>query len=708
MSVVSVRARSFILALFIRDDGERFLLGDNGYDFIDSQLHFSANTIENDEVEKQGADGTMLAGQVRRASVQTFDGYVGDATTPKEEIEQMRREFIAFFAKDHHFRVIYVDCNRNAWQRKGGYLVDAPEVKELWQIHPEYHVGLNFEDVNYYEYDENAEGQEILANIMKVPISSAVEGGLVWDEDGAVSEDATVVYDGDTATASGTSITISDAVEAPLSDFKLKGETSQNGTPTPSAPVAVKTVTGENVVKISGKNLWPINSSIPRYNCSITPDGDSLIIVASGGTNGNIYPSFELDANTQYTFSGSFKITDFVGPAPIGALIQGYNGSSWIVIKDERATISDTSSHDFAVSFNSGSYKSIRVGFGINVYNTSAANTVVLSNPQLEKGSTATEYEPYQGQSYPISLGSIELCGIGDDGAGGYLYKDGIYKNLTDNKWYVHKEVGKYVYNNDLTGNGISSTLVAMLTPALPIAPNLSTLDGAAVSNMYGTISTEITKLGGTTSISCIRVDTSIDIADSYNAVKALAAANNFTIYYALATPTDTEITNETLVAQLEAILSQGKTYAGTNNITTVIAAGNEQGELEITYYTTYEAKVVGGGYVWEEGGSGGPTVIVNESISAVSPVWTVYGPALNPQLENATNGDVIEYVGLIAEGQTLVIDMGEQTAKLDGLNVISNVTGDFISLESGANTLLYSAGNDAPESEIGWSEIVG
>ena len=42
----------------------------------------------------------------------------------------------------------------------------------------------------------------------------------------------------------GKELTINGAPNnAPLTDFKLKGETSQNGTPTPSAPVAVQTVT---------------------------------------------------------------------------------------------------------------------------------------------------------------------------------------------------------------------------------------------------------------------------------------------------------------------------------------------------------------------------------------------------------------------------------------------------------------------------------
>lgn len=569
MSVVSVRARSFILALFIRDDGERFLLGDRGFDFKDSQLHFSANTIENDEVEKQGVDGVMLAGQVRRASVQSFDGYVGDGTTLKEEVERMRRDFIAFFAKGHHFRVIYIDCNRNAWQRKGGYLVDAPEVKELWQIHPEYHVGLNFEDVNYYEYDENAEGEEILSNIISVPISSDVEGGLVWDENGAVSEPEEIEYDTETATASGNPISIADAVEAPLADFKLKGETSQNGTPTPDAPVAVQTVTGENTLTIS--------------------DGTSA-------------------------------------------------------------------------------------------------------------------------QSYEVDLGSIELCKIG-------AYQDYVWND--NGTWKVHKAIIKYTFNGSENWTSRKGDNVGLYQLALAetilLPASSSAMPQVLSSHFKADNNNRVWASNGNPCFSavdgsnpCVLRFSKGEPTNDLAAWKTWLGSNNVSVYAILATPTDTEITNETLVAQLEAILSQGYTYAGTNNITTVIAAGNAQGELEITYYTKYNAKVVGGGYVWEAGGSGGPTIVTNESISAVSPVWTVFGPALNPMLENTTTGEQIQYVGMISEGQTLVVDMGEQTASLDGLNVISNIVGEYLTLAPGSNTLLFSADSDAPASEIGWSEIVG
>lgn len=880
MSVVSVRARSFILALFIRDDGERFLLGDRGFDFKDSQLHFSANTIENDEVEKQGVDGVMLAGQVRRASVQSFDGYVGDGSTLKEEVEQMRRDFIAFFAKGHHFRVIYIDCNRNAWQRKGGYLVDAPEVKELWQIHPEYHVGLNFEDVNYYEYDENAEGEEILSNIISVPISSDVEGGLVWDENGAVSEPEEIEYDTETATASGTNISIADAVQAPLKSLEIQGNTTQQtytgknklnyyanyqvGYSTTINGVTY-TMLPDGGIRMQGKNNTSSNSSftiigsgwdgttvqVPldgstTYMSSISrpsstyrwyvrgigsggrvvtlnSNNDTVLISGCSGityvmlqvvpnaeVNGVVYPMVEIGnqatdfepyvggtaspnpdypqavqtvtgentltisdgtntqsyevnlgknlakmANGAYSYSeadqtftlldGSITTTRTNGSYQGGAInisTGALNRWTKFCASDSHLTGSGgtytlTFSRTGDVVVSSSSSRACIYGF---IYDNDGNNTsgngqllVDLSSQtsgtytlnlaadrhlgalvfysqyisysdvefkvQLEKGSTPTSYAAY--------FEPIELCKIGD-------YQDYIYKDGTD--WKIHKTINKSVLDSSegwayagQTNVYYSAGIVGYaLSDNAPFADYLKGVDNVSgAAEMSASADNSIAFISSTAATR-LYIKSSTLGGDTTGAnLRAWLSAHNVSLYYALATPTDTEITNAALVAQLEAILDGG-TSAGTNNITTIISAGNAQGELEITYYTKYDAKVVGGGYVWEAGGSGGPTIVTNESISAVSPVWTVFGPALNPMLENTTTGEQIQYVDMISEGQTLVVDMGEQTASLDGLNVISNIVGEYLTLAPGSNTLLFSADSDAPASEIGWSEIVG
>lgn len=187
MNLNDIKTQCFILSLFIRDDGERFLLGSGAYSFNEEQLHFVANTFSNDIVEVQGNDGVFLAGQVRRPQTQVFDGYIGDATVKKSDIETYRRNFLKFFRKNHYYTVVYIFKDGSAIQRQRGFIVDAPQVQEIFQLFPEYHVGLSFEDVNYYVYLEDSDGNEIFGKSVNIPFTGVVTGGgLVWDEYGVV------------------------------------------------------------------------------------------------------------------------------------------------------------------------------------------------------------------------------------------------------------------------------------------------------------------------------------------------------------------------------------------------------------------------------------------------------------------------------------------------------------------------------------------
>lgn len=198
MNLNEITTTGFILALFIRSDGERFLLGDGDYTFTNRQLLFTASIMSNDVVELQGANGSVLAGQVRRPSTQSFDGFIGDATSGRNDVEMARRKFISFFRQDFSYTVVYIDCNGNTSQQKRGYIVDIPEVKELYQIQPNYHVALAFEDVNYYEYAEDVDGNETYASMAMIPITGDRYGGLVWDEDGVVWDNDGAVWENGT------------------------------------------------------------------------------------------------------------------------------------------------------------------------------------------------------------------------------------------------------------------------------------------------------------------------------------------------------------------------------------------------------------------------------------------------------------------------------------------------------------------------------
>ena len=272
MNLDQIETKCFILALFIRDDGERFLLGSGAYEFKKSQLQFIANSYENDIVEVQGDDGLFLAGQVRRSVKQPFDGYIGDATVKKVDVEHYRQEFLKFFRKDYYYTVVYVMPNGTAIQRRRGFIVDAPEVKELYQYYPEYHVALNFEDVNYYSYAEDNTGQEIYTKAAVIPLSAGgIVGGLIWDEYGA-SWDA---YGAEWEDISGAGATIisMDSIDNVYPIWEVKG---------PANNPQLSSITTNTTLSYSGNVANGQTLVIDMFNKTAKLNGTSVISNLSG------------------------------------------------------------------------------------------------------------------------------------------------------------------------------------------------------------------------------------------------------------------------------------------------------------------------------------------------------------------------------------------------------------------------------------------
>lgn len=179
-----------------------------------------------------------------------------------------------------------------------------------------------------------------------------------------------------------------------------------------------------------------------------------------------------------------------------------------------------------------------------------------------------------ESQSYTIDLGDIELCKIG-------TYQDYIYKSGDD--WYLHKETGKTYLSSTQSSiwakraNGQFYTQRADLYDALGMtdkhlycntftpeyANNASWDYGKCGINQFYAIWVSINDSSITTSSGLI----------------SWFGNNNTIIYYPVFTPTDTQITNSALIAQLEAI-NAAQTYDGTTVIT--VESENLAGPLEV------------------------------------------------------------------------------------------------------------------------------
>lgn len=375
MNLSEITTKCYILALIIRDDDERLLLGDGFFEFTDKLQHFTPNTFQNDVVELQGTDGQLLAGQVRRTAMQSFDGYIGDATVSQQTTEQNRQRFLAFFRKKHFYKVIYIFPDGTAIKRQRGYIVDAPSIKEMFQRFPEYHVGLNFEDPNYYEYDEDESGQEIFAHAQEISLSNLLVGGLVWDEYGAISH-AIAWGDYETQTTSDGFLQITNDIDirAPLSLTHLYGNATQE--------------------TLSGKNLLP-----PSADWNQTLSGVSV------KCEGGIY-TFSGTA----TSAGTTNVHSAVAPYTIQAGDYFHYGNSFassqiniqVFFTDNTSFATSMSSTNRIIAldnFNGNSYvgrtiASYRVNFaGDNTFNGTASPMI------LHNISTQTDYEPYTGGS---------------------------------------------------------------------------------------------------------------------------------------------------------------------------------------------------------------------------------------------------------------------------------------------------------------------
>ena len=176
----------------------------------------------------------------------------------------------------------------------------------------------------------------------------------------------------------------------------------------------------------------------------------------------------------------------------------------------------------------------------------------ILATIQIEEGDKATTYAPY--------FTPIELCKIG-------TYQDRIYKN--NGNWYLHKVINKVV----LTGNeeiGIPGTNVGEGLTAFRTAINSTNMYDdytQAFSNMFRFTARDLGQWNNneknTPNTGVIvaffehdafycRVKSSL--ASTVAEFRTFLQNNEVVLYIPLTTPIDTQITDTTLISQLNAL----------------------------------------------------------------------------------------------------------------------------------------------------------
>jgi hypothetical protein len=440
--------------------------------------------------------------------------------------------------------------------------------------------------------------------------------------------------------------------------------------PNPDYPQPIQTVTGENVVKICGKNLFDKSTQVKGYlntygvviNTSSESDRTSVFIKAEPNTAYTLSsPGWWLKI-AQYDSSQSFIRIDQSGANISAKTVTTQSNTAYIRIsygnaqnspdvqleKGSTATAYEPySSNDYEIWLDSLSknlfdkttaiigkrigangttitdtayfvsdfirikpntqyvispstylpYSAVatykedktlitrRIGEDFNTITTEsdaafvrlATDKTVIDTTQFEEGATSSPYESYI---------SAELCKLGD-------YQDYIWKDGDD--WKVHKATSKYTFTGSEDGwlkSGASTS--TMLVGAISIKPlDILIPSGASnqllpVCNYFKNSSVQevgifwvFNSSGGYLQYARFGIaGTSSSTIDDF---KNWLSSHNAEVRYPT-TATDTAITNQTLIAQPEAIRT-ASLQNGTNTITDTATGSNLAGDMEIGYY---------------------------------------------------------------------------------------------------------------------------
>lgn len=320
--------------------------------------------------------------------------------------------------------------------------------------------------------------------------------------------------------------------------------------PNPDYPQEIKSVV-EPVVKVMGKNLLNKENDIPN----VFLDASNKIL---SNSNGFHVCYAKINPNTMYTVSktagSTFRIATFENvPSLLGKFIS--------TIADHTATKITFTSEENA--------NYVAVGYWGN--DTVGTYSSMLDSIQIEKGSTATEYEPYREQSVPltgITLNAIPVSSGGNVTIDGQQY---VADYVDVERGKVVRMVQKTVFNGSETwgvdndGKTDSHRMYNMLSVYGLSTDDTTKKVGALCSHFiehspgYTWGQSEnafsISELGKALQI---RKKGTLTVADW----KSWLSENNITVYYPLATPTEESISDE-LTEKLKAL----QTYAGVTNI---------------------------------------------------------------------------------------------------------------------------------------------
>lgn len=345
--------------------------------------------------------------------------------------------------------------------------------------------------------------------------------------------------------------------------------------PSPSYPQDIQVVTGENTVVIEGKNLYDnfIKPGITIHNAKITYDKGQIVLTGIGSDS----------------YIGVIKNKTETWGISAGQLISVKENKNYTLnidnstISKNYVTYYDENKVSIGVDYNVAStyrfttpegtkYLSLRIGLG-NV----AGGVEQRFNVTLNEGTEVLPYVSYfESQSYPLSLGEMKLAGVDENN------RDYIHKNGT--KWYIHRAINKKTFDGTEDWHKSSNTQVDKYTLTVQ-----NVKEGTALANYFGSThqySSIVNKIY--TNGNQIVINFSEYGTSTVEDFKTWLSTHNTETYYLISSPTEEEITDTTLIQQLEAL---SKATAKGNNFIVTTETNGLKPILKVQYKESTRAK---------------------------------------------------------------------------------------------------------------------
>lgn len=346
--------------------------------------------------------------------------------------------------------------------------------------------------------------------------------------------------------AAGSSIIVSDASDLPIQSMRIFGRSTQDGVPTPDAPVEIKSVESP-VVMVAGKNLL---------------DSDAMI---NGQFVKNADGTYTLTKNGASTLRFSKRAYCDIPKGSYIVSVDSVTGLDNMV----RIAFTFTSGKEMSVTVTPTVSKTFIAEEDITRFATYLPSDVAdgsyttFANLMLEPGSVATSYEPYKaaqtvattntlrgipvtsGGNYTAENGQQWICDEVDLERGVYVQRVGVrvlaasgaYRDAASQ---IDGFYTTYIQHNDIY-LPIAERAISDKMPCYP-GTSYKTLAAEGVFGNSGVLTTDV-----------IVIRVSNDRATDVLSFNEWIKNNPITVYYPLAAPNETPL-SETEIAAYRAL----------------------------------------------------------------------------------------------------------------------------------------------------------